>query len=232
MVVMVVVDEFVGVVVVPVVVVVAAASGHEHNKLAHVSLLGARPFRSHEFLNPHKRCKPRSFAATCLTSPRSMAAENFFKTKGKYHMYLLVSTDPKTLRLSKKVMGDLMQQGMRKSTVDLSGVKLISEGIMFPFTNPLCFRSAYAWCTRNFRPLLEQAGVERSRWEWRAHGDPVAEAEATNEVTNPGLASGSCGLEPASPRSQAVEVTDPGLYPPSVPLKFCRGLQSVERSCG
>ena len=161
-----------------------------------------------------------------------MPGGGLFKTKGKYLMYVLVSTDPKTLRQIKKVMADLMQRGMRKTTVDLAGVKFISEGIIFPFTKPAYYGAAYAWCTRNFQPLLEKAGVERSLWEWRAHGDATSEDEATDEVTNRCLASGSIGSESPLSMFQAVAVPDPGLYPPSVPLKFCRGLQSVKRSCG
>lgn len=201
----------------------------------HVLSLGARPFGGHV---PQKLRKPSSFAATSLTSLRIMANEdNLFKTKGKFKSYWVVSNDPRTIGQAKTVMKNLLQQGMRKSTVDLSGVKLVSEGIIFPFVEPQCFKSAYGWCYRNFLPLLEKAGVHRSLWEWRPHGDPVAEEQTMGD--DQGAALPSRIPDPAPPsrggpvfKLQAVEVTNPGLYPPSVPLKFCRGLQSVKRSCG
>ena len=68
--------------------------------------------------------------------PRAMAPGGLFKTKGKYVMFVLVSTDPKTLQQCKKAMGDLMQRGMRKTTVDLSGVQFISEASWSPSPSP------------------------------------------------------------------------------------------------
>ncbi len=92
---------------------------------------------------------------------------NMFKSKGKFYMY------------------------MWASTVDLVGVQLVSEGIIFPFVEPQRYNSAYAWCYRNFVPLLEKAGVKKQMWEWRSHGEPVVEEKAMGDEQVAALPSSS-----------------------------------------
>jgi hypothetical protein len=157
-------------------------------------------------------------ATCCDRALRAMPPRSSFKTEGKYKMYMWTGNDPSTIQHGKAAMRELMREGMRKSTVDLSGVKMVSEGVLIPFGEATGYRTAYGWVYRNLQPLLEKVKVEKSMWQWWAQGDPVAEEVAE---------SASSGLPPALPMLPTDEVTNPSLYPPSVPLKISRGFSTL-----
>ena len=122
------------------------------------------------------------------------------------------------MRKGKVAAKQLIRDGSGRN-IDLSGLSFEPDGIAFPFQKALTFRNAYACIYRQFKPLLDEAGVMKYQWGFNVVGEPVdpMAAEPTSAAT-------SVATSPVEMVSTRKEGTDPDIWPPSVPLKTARGI--------
>ena len=152
-------------------------------------------------------------------------AESDFNVKGSFHMFLWTAVDQQALRKGKLAAKQLIRDGGGRN-IDLSGLSFEPDGIAFPFRKALTFRNGYASIYRQFKPLLDEAGVTKDQWGFKVVGAPLDPMAA-----EPTSAAASVATSPVEMVATKKEVTDPDIWPPSVPLKLARGIR-CDKGCG
>ena len=177
-------------------------------------------------MRPRAPDQRRLSLALAATSHRvGVMAVSDFNVKASLHMFLWTAVDQQALRKGKLAAKKLVRDGGGRN-IDLSGLSFEPDGIVFPFRKALPFRNAYASIYRQFKPLLDEAGVTKDQWGFKVVGEPVdpMAAEPTSAAT-------SVATSPVEMVSTKKEVTDPDIWPPSVPLKLARGIR-CDKGCG
>jgi hypothetical protein len=170
-----------------------------------------------------------------------MAASDFV-VKGKFLRFRWTAVDKKTVRQGHAAAKQLIRDSVGGKNIDLQNMSFEPDGIVFPFKTAMVFRSAYACISRLFKPMLVEAGVQKSQWGFKVIGDPVVtdlevlkhegtEPDAKVEGTDPKVE----GTDPEAKQHEGtdpkVESTDSIIWPPSVPLKLTRSTQ-CDKGCG
>jgi hypothetical protein len=167
-------------------------------------------------------------------------AESDFTVKGQFLRFRWTGVDKKTVRQGHAAAKQLIRDGGGGKNIDLHGMSFEPDGIVFPFKTAMVFRTAYACISRCFKPILDEAGVQKSQWGFKVIGHPVVtDLEILqHEGTDPEVVSTDSEVEGTDPEAKQHEGTDPKvvstdsiIWPPSVSLKLTRSTQ-CDKGCG